>query len=95
MLIIDADATVRRGLARALVERDMEPVTAEDAAAGMSLLASHPPDAVLMEGTPGGLEAAASIAASHPQVGLIVLADERRRLAALDAAWSIGADLLA
>jgi DNA-binding NtrC family response regulator len=95
-LVIDADAAVRRGLARALAERDIEPLTAEDGAAGLALLHAQPADVALVEVREGaaGLDAARAIARERPGVALVLLAAVGRVDAALQLAWELGAGVL-
>ncbi|MFO0591558.1 MAG: sigma 54-interacting transcriptional regulator [Polyangiaceae bacterium] len=95
-LVIDADPAIRRGVARALAERDIEPLTAEDSAAGIALLHAQAIDVALVDvGEDGdGIDAAMTIAREQPGVAIVLVSPPARAAAALDAAWSIGADLL-
>lgn len=93
-LVIDGDPAVRRGLARALAERGIEPLTAEDGPSGLALLRAQPADAALVDATGAGLDAAAAIAREHPAVALVLLASPDRAPAALEAAWDLGAEVL-
>lgn len=94
--MIDGDPAIRRGVARALAEREIEPLTAEDGAAGLALLRAQPADVVLVDaGEDGaGLEAARTIAREHPGVAIVVMTPPARAAQAVEAAWSIGADVL-
>ncbi len=94
--MIDGDPAVRRGVARALAERDIEPLTAEDGAAGLALLRAQPADVALVDaGEDGaGLDAARAIASEHPGVAIVVMTAPARATQAVEAAWSIGADVL-
>ena len=91
-LVIDPDAAVRRGLARALAEHDIEPLTAEDGAAGLALLGAQPAGAALVDA--GDIETAQAIARDHPAVALVLLAGPGRAGAAVEAAWSLGASVV-
>lgn len=93
-LVIDGDPAVRRGLARALAERDIEPLTAEDGPAGLSLLRAQPADVALVDAIPEGLDAAIEIAREHPGVAIVLLARADHVKDAVEAAWEIGADVL-
>ena len=95
-LVIDADPAIRRGVARALAERDIEPLTAEDTTAGVALLHAQAVDVALVDvGEDGdGIDAAMTIAREQPGVAIVLVSPPARAAAALDAAWSIGADLL-
>ena len=95
-LVIDGDASVRRGVARALSEREIEPLTAEDGASGLALLRAQAVDVAFVEtGREGaGLATAQAIARDHPGVAIVLVAPEDRAEAAIDAAWTIGADVI-
>jgi DNA-binding NtrC family response regulator len=93
-LVIDADPAVRRGLSRALLERDLEPLTAEDGAAGLSLLRAQPADVAIIDASAPGIEVATTIARDHPGVALLLLARPERVPDAVEAAWRIGAEVL-
>lgn len=95
-LVIDGDASIRRGVARALAEREIEPLTAEDGASGLALLQAQPVDVALIDaGRDGaGLDVAQTIAREHPTVALVLLAPESRPDATVEAAWSLGADAI-
>jgi DNA-binding NtrC family response regulator len=95
-LIVDADPTIRRGLSRALSERDIEPLTAEDGASGLALLRAQAVDAALIDVAPGraGVEAAEAIARDYPDVSLVLVVPPASAETAVDAAWSLSADVL-
>lgn len=77
ILVVADDPAVRRGLARQLLSRGLEVMTAEGGAAALPLLATTPVDVVLcdlaMEGI-GGLELLRRIRAGHPGVLVVVMA---------------------
>jgi DNA-binding NtrC family response regulator len=95
-LVIDGDPAIRRGVARALAEREIEPITAEDGAAGRALLRAQPADVALVDaGDDGaGLDAAHAIAREHPGIAIVLMTPPARAAEAVEAAWSIGADVL-
>lgn len=95
-LVIDADPAIRRGLSRALAERDIEPLTAEDGASGLLLLRAQAVDAALIDVAPGraGIEAAESIARDHPEVSLVLVVPPASAESAVEAAWTLSADVL-
>lgn len=93
-LVVDGDASVRRALARALAERGMEPLTAEDGGAGLELLRAQPGDAALIEATAAGLETAAAIERDHPGTAIVLLASADRARDAAEVAWGLGAEVL-
>ena len=80
MIVADDAALFRGGLARLLADRGIE-VTAEvgDAEALLAAVRADPPDAVIVDirmpptHTTEGLDAARTLAAEHPAVGVLVL----------------------
>ncbi|MBK8259050.1 MAG: sigma-54-dependent Fis family transcriptional regulator [Polyangiaceae bacterium] len=93
-LVIDRDPLVRRGAARAFTERGIDPLTAEDAAAGAALLASQPADCVLIESDGDGIEAAERIARDHGAAALVLMATAQNTPRAVEAAWALDADVI-
>ncbi len=95
-LVIDGDPATRRGVARALAERDIEPLTAEDGDSGLALLRAQPADVALVDvGDDGaGLDAVHAIAREQPGVALVVMTPPNRAAEAVEAAWALGADVL-
>lgn len=93
VLIVDDHAVVRDGLSRLLESAEgIEMIaTAGDGAEAVAAVARDAPDVVLMDlSMPGvdGIEATRQLAASHPEVGVVVLTsfdDQRRILEALRA----------
>jgi len=96
-LVIDPDAVIRRGLSRALAEHGVEPLTAEDGAPALALLGAQALDVALVDmvlGRMSGLETADAIARDHPGVAIVLLAAPAQVSSAVEAAWSLGADVL-
>ena len=95
-LVIDGDASVRRGVARALAEREIEPLTAEDGASGLALLGAQAVDVALVDvGREGaGIDVAQAIAREHSGVAIVLVAAEGRAEIAIEAAWTIGAEVI-
>lgn len=94
VLVMDGDAAVRRGLSRALSERGLAVLTAEDGAAGLSILRAQPADAAMIEAHPAGLEAAGALVEAFPLMAILLLAPPDRARDVVDAATELGADVL-
>lgn len=77
VLIVDKDPQVRRSLARLLMDRGLDPITAEDSAAAVALLATTAVDVVFADlGLPevSGLELIQRVKKAHPDVEIVVMA---------------------
>lgn len=77
VLIVDKDPQVRRSLARLLLDRGFDAITAEDEAAAVALLATTAVDVLLADlGLPemSGQELIPRVKQAHPDVEIVVMA---------------------
>lgn len=76
VLVVDDDPAVRRGLARLLLARGHEVLTAEDAAGTLALLASEPIDVAVVDlgmPAPAGLSLVERVRDEHPEVEVVAM----------------------
>jgi DNA-binding NtrC family response regulator len=76
VLVVDDEPTLRRSLARLLLSRGMEVLTADDGARAIECLATEPVDVALIDlimPNVNGLELLEHIKASHPSIEVILM----------------------
>ena len=76
VLVVDDEPTLRRSLARLLLSRGMEVLTADDGARAIECLAKEPVDVALIDlimPNVNGLELLEHIKASHPSIEVILM----------------------